>query len=165
MSDSTVVRIEDLGQAQPRIEVTGSPNGYNIYVGPLVSNAKVEHGALINLLGVDLTSSIPDQGWRLVDPALPPDATRNGLYILWLGHDHDGPLSNGDLQVGFNSVFSGRHYANPIHTRDTNLGPAKSDWMTVYSSESLVLLFKPCLSQPSSTDLPAPPTETHAGVS
>ena len=44
-------------------------------MGPLVNNPGVEHGALINLLGVDTSGSIPELGWRLVDPNLPQEAT------------------------------------------------------------------------------------------
>ena len=123
-------------------EIAGAPHGHNIYVGPLVNNPSVESGALINLLGVDSSGSISDQGWRFVDPDLPLDVTRNSLYILWLTHDQSGPLSNGDLQIGFNRVFVGRHYANPMHTTDRNLGSAANKWVTIYSDNLLVLLFK-----------------------
>ena len=139
---ATVVRIEDQAEKPPLIEVLGAPGGHNIYVGPLVSDAAVEHGALINLLGVDQGGLISDQGWRLVDPNLPEDTTRNGLNIIWITHDSSGPFSNGDLQIGFNSVFIGHHYANPIHTNDKSLGPVRNQWVTVYSDEVLVLLFK-----------------------
>jgi hypothetical protein len=145
---ATVVRINDLADKPPVIEVVGAPGGHNIYVGPLVNNASVEHGALINLLGVDQEGSIGDQGWRLVDPNLPEDTTRNGLNIIWITHDRSGPFSNGDLQIGFNSVYHGHHYANPIHTNDKSLGPASNRWVTVYSDEVLVLLFKPCEGKP-----------------
>lgn len=151
MSSPITVRIQELDDGPHRIEVANAPHGYNIYVGPLVNNAAVEHGALINLLGVDSNGSIADQGWRLVDPNLPPQATRNGLHILWIGHDHSGPFSNGDLQVGVNSAFPGRHYANPIHTNDKSLGPVVYDWITVYSDDTLVLLFKPCERKASSS--------------
>jgi len=144
MAGAIVVRIEDSTDGPPGVEVVGSPAGHNIYVGPLVNNPDYERGALINLLGVDAEGLIPDQGWRLLDPALPADATRNSLHILWITHDSSGPFSNGDLQIGFNSVFSGHHFANPIHTRDKSLGPVANRWFTVYSDEVLLLLFKPC---------------------
>jgi hypothetical protein len=140
---ATVVRIEDQAEKPPMIEVRAAPGGHNIYVGPLVNNATLEHGALINLLGVDQEALIPDQGWRFVDPSLPEDATRNALHIIWIAHDRSGPFSNGDLQIGFNSVFPGHHYANPLHTADKNLGPGTDQWVTVYTDETLVLLFKP----------------------
>lgn len=142
MPTATVVRVEDFADHPPRVEVVGAPFGHNIYVGPLVNDAAVEHGGLINLLGVDQSGSISEQAWRLVDPSLPPDAARNGLHILWITHDHSGPLCNGDLQVGFNTVFAGHHYANPIHTKDTALGPVTEGWITVYSDKTLLLLFK-----------------------
>ena len=142
MAEATVVRIQDGGGGQPVIQVVGAPFGHNIYVGPLVNDREIEHGALINLLGVDRAGSIPEQGWRFVDPSLPRDAARNGLQVLWIAHDHSGPLCNGDLQVGFNTVFAGHHYANPIHTRDKSLGPVTEGWVTVYSDATLLLLFK-----------------------
>src|SRR5512138_1319995 len=112
MSSPAVVRIEERTEGPPMIDVVGAPNGYNVYVGPLVNNAAVEYGALINLLGIDSSGSIPSRGWRFVDPSLPMEATRNSVHILWITHDHEGPFSNGDLQVGFNSVFPDHHYAN-----------------------------------------------------
>ncbi len=140
---AAVVRIEDQAEKAPAIEVLGAPGGHNIYVGPLVNNPAVEHGALINLLGIDQGCLIPEQGWRFVDPNLPEDATRNALHIIWITHDRSGPFGNGDLQIGFNSIFLGNHYANPIHTTDKNLGPGTNQWFTVYTDETLVLLFKP----------------------
>ena len=138
---ATVVRIEDQAERPPVIEVLGAPGGHNIYVGPLVNNTALERGALINLLGVDQESLIAEQGWRFVDPNLPEDATRNALNIIWIAHDRSGPFGNGDLQIGFNSVLLGHHYANPIHTTDKNLGPGTNQWVTVYADEALVLLF------------------------
>lgn len=122
--------------------MAGAPHGHNVYVGPLVNNPSVESGALINLLGVDSSGSLPDQGWRFVDPDLPSEVARNCLYVLWITHDHGGPLNNGDLQIGFNRSFLGRHYANPMHTTDRNLGPVANKWVTIHSDNILVLLFK-----------------------
>ncbi len=144
MPGPITVRIEDSRSGPPRIEVVGSPAGYNIYVGPLVTNPAVEHGALINLLGVDSHGTIPDRGWRLIDPDLPEEAARNGLHVLWITHDGAGPFSNGDLQIGFNSALPGRHYANPVHSKDKSLGPTTNHWITVYSDDILLLLFKSC---------------------
>jgi hypothetical protein len=138
------VRIEESEVGPPKVEIIGSPFGHNIYVGPLVNNPAVEHGGLIDLLGVDEAGSIPDQGWRFLDPGLPEDATRNGLHVLWITHDRSGPLCTGDLQVGFNTVLPGGHYANPIHTKDKSLGPARDEWITVYADATLHLLFKSC---------------------
>ena len=137
-----VVRIVQPTEGPPQIEVTNAPFGYNIHVGPLVNNPSVEQGALINLCGVDHLGSVASQGWRFVDPKVSPEATRNGLHIVWIAHDDSGPFCNGDLQIGFNSVLPGYHYTNPIHTKDKDLGTAGTDWITVYSDEALVLLFK-----------------------
>lgn len=142
MTLKTILQIEASPGGAPVIKVIGAPFGYNIYVGPLVNNSEIEHGALLNLLGVDQSGSIIDQGWRFIDPALPPDAVRNGLYVLWLTHDYSGPFCSGDIQVGFNSALPGRHYANPTHTKDKNLGAAPNEWTTVYSDERLTLLFR-----------------------
>jgi hypothetical protein len=142
MVGRTVIRIEDSADGPPRIEVFDAPFGHNIYVGPLVNDATMEHGGLINLLGIDHVGSIKDQGWRVVDPSLPEEATRNGLHVLWITHDHSGPMCTGDLQVGFNTIFPGHHYANPIHTKDSSLGPVTDKWITVYSDEALQLFFR-----------------------
>ena len=79
MSQATVVRIREVAGSAPIIEVIGAPFGYNIYVGPLVTNPEVEQGALINLLGVDQECEVPEQGWRFVDPSLSPGASRNAF--------------------------------------------------------------------------------------
>jgi hypothetical protein len=142
MTVKTIVRIELPPIGAPLIEVIGSPFGYNIYVGPLVNNTEIEYGALVNLLGVDQSGSIPEQGWRFIDPALPADALRNGLYILWVTHDYSGPFCSGDIQVGFNSALPGHHYANPTHTKDQNLGAATNEWTTLHSNDTLTLLFR-----------------------
>src|SRR5947207_14782324 len=51
MAQATVVRIREVAGSAPIIEVISAPFGYNIYVGPLVTNPEVEQGALINILG------------------------------------------------------------------------------------------------------------------
>jgi hypothetical protein len=142
MAEATVVRIRDVVGSAPVIEVIGAPLGYNIYVGPLVTNPEIEHGALIDLLGMDQAGMLPEQGWRFVDPGLSPGTSRNALHIIWITHDHSGPLCNGDLQVGYNSVLPGHYYANPAHTQDKDLGAPSQDWTTIYSSQTLVLQFK-----------------------
>ena len=142
MSQPIVVRINSLAKGSPLIEAVGTRLGYNVYVGPLVNTPAVEDGALINLFGVDPSGAIPDQGWRFVDPSLSPEANRNALAIVWITHDHSGPFANGDLQIGFNRARSGHHYANPIHTHDKSLGPVPHKWVTLYSDDTLVLLFK-----------------------
>jgi len=142
MSQPIVVRINRLAEGPPLIEVVGAPLGHNIYVGPLVNTSAVEDGALINLLGVGPSGVKPDQGWRFVDPSMPLDANRNALVIIWITRDHSGPFGSGDLQIGINCARPGHHYANPTHTHDQSLGPVPHKWVTVYSDETLVLLFK-----------------------
>jgi hypothetical protein len=142
MANATVVRIRDVAGSAPVIDVIGAPFGYNIYVGPLVTNPEIEQGALINLLGLDQAGNVPDGGWRFVDPGLSPGSSRNALHIIWVTHDHSGPLCNGDLQIGYNSVLPGHYYANPAHTQDQDLGAPQRDWVTIYSGETLVLQFK-----------------------
>jgi hypothetical protein len=142
MGAPVVIRIRDVKGRPPSIEVIGAPLGHNVYVGPLVNDPQVEQGALINLFGVDPSGSLPEVGWRFIDPALPANATRNALHILWLTHDRSGPFCSGDLQIGYNAVLPGNHYANPSHTQDEDLGPPASDWATVFSNETLTLLFR-----------------------
>lgn len=152
-----VVRINDVPNGQPVIQVHGAPNGYDIYTGDQVNNPDVEDGALITLFGVDQGGSILDWGGRFMDPSpwelLPPlyfdaDPINYRQYvtavdIVWVQHDYDGPFFNGDLQVGFNSAFPGTWYINPEYTGDANLGPVTDQWVTVYADDILVVQFKP----------------------
>ncbi len=155
-----VVRINDVPNAAPVIQVHGAPNGYDIYIGDLVNNPAVEDGAIITLFGVDQAGTIPDWTGRFMDPrpweSLPPLYSSNpsdpvnyrqyvtALDIVWVQHDVDGPFFNGDLQVGFNSAFPGTWYRNPgFHNENENLGPVTDNWVTVYSDETLIVQFKP----------------------
>src|SRR6266850_5111490 len=100
-----VVRINDVANGPPVIEVLGAPAGYNIYTGAGVNNFAVEDGALITLLGVDTGGSIPDQGWRFIDRKA-PDPAFAAADIVWIEHDSDF-FQTGDLRVGFNSHHPG----------------------------------------------------------
>jgi hypothetical protein len=151
MASPTIVQIDASHEGAPTTTVLNS-EAYNIYVGPGVSNPDIEYGALVDLLGVDswyeppYQSVIPDQGWRFTDPKA-PDQTHSATYIIWIGHDYSGPLWNGDLQVGFNSRKPGTGYyntpgPNPPPGADVNAGPVQSDWVTIYSDDTLVLQFK-----------------------
>jgi len=151
MAGPITILIDASFQGSPTTTVLNS-EGYNIYVGPGVSNPAFEYGALVDLLGVDswfeppYQSVILDQGWRFTDPKA-PDQTRSAVYIIWISHDFGGPLYTGDLQVGFNSRKPGTGYygtpgPNPPPGADVNAGPVRSNWVTLYSDATLVLQFK-----------------------
>src|SRR5438270_5805566 len=48
-----IVKISDLANGPPEVEVDGAPHGYDVYTGPGVNNPSIEDGALITLFGVD----------------------------------------------------------------------------------------------------------------
>jgi len=139
-----VVRINDQAFASPEIEVIGAPAGYNIYTGEAVNNFAVEDGGLITLLGVDTEASIPDQGWRYIDPKA-PDPAHAAADIVWIEHDFDF-FGTGDVRVGFNSHFPGGWDTTPpsppVPGFDLNAGPVKPYWVTVYSDDILEVQFK-----------------------
>ncbi len=137
-----VVSINDVPKGPPVVQVQGARNGYDIYTGAGVANSAIEDGALITLFGVDPGGSIPDWGGRFVVPTAPL-WYRTAVDIVWVGHDIEGPFGNGDLQVGFNSALPGTYYFTPDLVGDQNLGPVTDNWVEVYTSETLVVRYKP----------------------
>lgn len=146
-----VVRINDVPNGPPVIQVHGAPNGCDIYTGTLVADPAVEDGALITLIGVDQAGLIPDWAGRFVVPEAPL-WYRTAVDIVWVQHDVLAPFGNGDLQVGFNSAFPGTYYFNPelvnpetgeVVIADENLGQVTNNWVTVYADDTLVVQFKP----------------------
>src|SRR5262249_40975090 len=109
-----VVRIKDLAYPNPpEIEVDGAPNGWN-FCECGINTPGVEDGGIITLFGVDAYGSInePCEGdWRFSDPNFPspPNGCANGVDIVWIQHDFNGPFYQGDLQIAFDSAFPG-HY-------------------------------------------------------
>ena len=151
LAQPIVIRINDVPNAPPVIQVKGAPNGYDLYTGEFVADPAIEDGALITLIGVDQAGSIPDWAGRFVVPEAPL-WYRTAVDIVWVEHDILGPLGKGDLQVGFNSAFPGTYYFNPglINpatglplNEDDNLGLVTDQWVQVYADETLVVLFKP----------------------
>jgi hypothetical protein len=119
---------------------------YNLYLGPEVSTAAIEYGALVDLLGVDNYYNggglITDREWRFTDPNA-PDPTHAAVFIVWIDHDYGdpyngyyGPLYSGDLRVGFNQHKPGGYYTT------VNAAPIQTKWITLYSDANLVLQFK-----------------------
>ena len=143
-----IVKISDLANGPPEVEVDGAPHGYDVYTGPGVNNPSIEDGALITLFGVDTYGSInePDEcGWRFLDPKLPQPTCPSAVDIVWIQHDYNGPFGNGDLQIGFNSSFPSHYYTNPDACPagcDVSLGPLTYKWQTVYADATVVVLFK-----------------------
>jgi hypothetical protein len=133
-----VVSINDVPNAAPVIQVQGAPNGYDINT-VLPNNPAIEDGALITLIGVNNyfdPGALPDWEGRFVIPSSPYPG-RTAVDIVWVSHDAD-VFGLGDLQVGFNSAFPGTYYsAHDI------LGPVTDNWVEVYTSDILVVRFKP----------------------
>jgi len=148
MADPIIVRINDLRNGPPEVEVDGAPNGYDFCpcadLG--VIDPSNEDGGLITLFGVDTFGSInePDEnGWRFLDPSLPSDDCFNAVDIIWIQHDFGGPFGKGDLQIGFNSALPGHYYRNPAcGGSDSSLGPLTYKWQLVYADDTVVVLFK-----------------------
>lgn len=139
-----VVSIDDSrpGRA-PKVTVQNDPNGYDIYTGIEVAYPDIEYGGIITLYGVDVFGNIDpgDNGWRFVDPSLPPETFRNATDIVWLQHDWSG---TGTLQVGFNSRFDGGYYINPEYLSfDEYGGTAINKWYTVYADSTIVVRMNP----------------------
>jgi hypothetical protein len=146
LASPTIVRIDATQPGPPTTQVFRSQE-YNLYLGPEVSDANIEYGGLVDLLGVDNVynggGQIADREWRFTDPRA-PDQTHSAVYIVWIDHDYGdsvngyyGPLFSGDLRVGFNEHKPGGYYTT------VNAAPIKNDkWLTLYSDAHLVLQFK-----------------------
>ena len=69
---------------------------------------------------------------------------RNALDIVWVEHNFYTPdWHAGDLIVGFNSAFPGTGDFNPNYLGVEDLGPVTDNWVQVYTSDILVIRFKP----------------------
>lgn len=145
-----IVRINDLRYPNPpEIEVDGAPNGWDFCTCG-INTPGVEDGGVITLFGVDRNGSInePCEGdWRFSDPRLPSpaDGCHDGVDIVWIQHDFNGPFFNGDLQVAFNSAFPNHYYNNPAlcpSPCSVGLGPLSYKWELVYADATVVVLFK-----------------------
>jgi hypothetical protein len=88
--------------------------------------------------------------WQSLPPIYdPPDPVNYRQYvyaldIVWVEHNFYTPdWHAGDLIVGFNSALPGTWYRNPSVTGDEDLGPVTDNWVQVYTSDILVIRFKP----------------------
>jgi hypothetical protein len=134
-----VVSINDVPNGPPVIQVQGAPSGYALYTG--VADPAIEDGVDILLYDVDLEGLLPDWGGRFTIPNAPnPD--RTAVDLVWVGHD-PGVIQAGAIYVGFNSAFPGTYYFNPEIVGDADLGPVTDNWVTVYSTDTLVVQYKP----------------------
>jgi hypothetical protein len=141
-----VVKINDIANGPPEVEVDGAPKGWNFCSGACAANLGIinpsgEDGGVINLFGVDTYGSINEPyecGWRFLDPDV--SLSCRALDIIWIQHDYFGPYSNGDLQIAFNSILAGGHYCGL--GCDASLGPLTYKWQVVYSDATVVVLFK-----------------------
>jgi hypothetical protein len=138
MANPVVIRINDVPNGAPVIQVQNAPNGYNIYTGEDVADPAIEEGALITLFGVDTIGAIEEGSGRFVIPNA-PTAQRDAVDIVWLEHDPN----SGDLRVGFNSAFPGTYYADPGLRGELNFGMVTDNWVQLIANETLVVFFKP----------------------
>lgn len=148
MAKPIVIRINDVPNAAPVVQVHGAPNGYDFYADPDVATPGIEEGGVITLFGVDQFGEVGqdelgnDLGWRFVIPNA-PDPNRSAVDIVWIQHDPD----TGDFQVAFDSALAGTYYANPpephVPGKDYNAGLVTDRWVTLYEDETLVVQFKP----------------------
>jgi len=143
MAGPITVSIDDAAKGPPVIQVLDSTE-HIIYVGAIVNVAAIEDGALIILFGVDQGGSIPNMGWRFIDPKA-PDQTHSAVDIVWI--EHDDIFGGNDLRVGFNSRKPGTGWyptpgPNPPPGADVNAGPVRPNWVTLYSDATLVLNFR-----------------------
>jgi len=142
-----IVKISDVANGPPEVEVNGAPNGWNFCTCG-IDTLGVEDGGVITLFGVDTYGSInePDEcGWRFLDPKLPQPTCPSAVDLVWIQHDYSGPFYNGDLQIAFNSALPGHYYRNPDVCPvgcDVSLGPLTYKWQTVYADATVVVLFK-----------------------
>jgi hypothetical protein len=147
MADPIIVAINDVPNAAPVIQVFGAPNGYHLNTGPIVANPNIEDGALITLFGVnnyyaDPGAALPDWSGRFLILEA-PNPNRRAVDIVWLEHDFDW-FGSGDLRVGFDSAFAGIYYANPnLFNGAEDLGIVTDNWVQVYTSDVILVLFKP----------------------
>jgi hypothetical protein len=145
-----VVRINDVANGPPQVEVDGAPNGYDFCpcANLGVINPTLEDGGLITLFGVDTHGSInePNEcGWRFFDATLPQGTCHSATDIVWIQHDDNGPFYNGDLQIAVNSHLPGNYYGNPAvcpQLCDRSAGPVTNQWTMVYADTTVVVLFK-----------------------
>lgn len=151
VADPIRVRINDVPNAPPVIQVKGAPGGFDIYRGELVADPAIEDGALITLFGVDRAGTIADWAGRFTVPDAPL-WYRSAVDIVWVEHDVMGPFGLGDLQIGFNSAHPGTYYFNPelvdpetgeLFIADEDLGPVTDNWVVVYADETVVVEVKP----------------------
>jgi hypothetical protein len=151
VADPIRVRINDVPNSPPVIQVKGAPEGFDVYTGDLVADPAIEDGALITLFGVDRAGTIADWAGRFTVPDAPL-WFRSAVDIVWVEHDVIGPFGLGDLQIGFNSAHPGTYYFNPelvnpetgeLFIPDEDLGPVTDNWVVVYADETVVVEVKP----------------------
>ena len=152
LASPIIVRISDLRYPNPpEVEVDGAPNGWSFCTCADIGiiDPANEDGGVINLFGVDSYGSINEPGecgWRFLNPTIPQPTCPSAVDIVWIQHDYNGPLYNGDLQIAFNSALPGHYYRNPAvcptGCPDVSLGPLTYKWQVVYADATVVVLFK-----------------------
>jgi len=118
MAGPIVIKITDLANGPPEVEVDGAPNGYNFctcadlgFMDP--SN---EDGGVITLFGVDTYGSINEPGAcgvALPGPTLPRPTCVSAVDIVWIQHDYYGLSIMATSKSHLIARFQGHYYRNP----------------------------------------------------
>ena len=138
LADPIVVRINDVPNGPPVIQVQNAPNGWFFYTDEDIANPAIEEGGLVVLPGANASGASYDWAGRFVVPNA-PDPNHHGVDIVWVENFDD------ILVVGFDSALPGVYYRTPglFPNTDENLGPVTDNWVKVYADDVLVVLFKP----------------------
>jgi hypothetical protein len=142
MAAPLIVSINDVPNAAPVVQVKNAPVGYDVIKPPDLPpgyvDPEIEEGAAVVFWGLDLSDVLDDWGGRLTVPNA-PDPARSSVDVVWI------EVYNEMLVVAFDSALPGHYYGNPDPDTngDEDLGDVTDNWVTVYSSEQLVIRFKP----------------------
>ena len=138
LADPIVVRINDVPNGPPVIQVQNAPNGWFFYTDEDIANPAIEEGGLVVLPGANPPCATYDWSGRFVVPSA-PNPNRHAVDIVWVQNFDDY------LVVGFDSALPGTFYQTPgvITNTDENLGLVTDNWVQVYADEVIVVLYKP----------------------
>jgi hypothetical protein len=135
-----IVSINDVPNAAPVIQVKNAPGDYDIFTGdelpPDYVDPASEEGAAVVFWDLNLVGTLTDWAGRFTIPTA-PNPLRTAVDIVWI------EVYSGALVVAFDSALPGIYYGNPGPQGDEDLGNVTDKWVTAYSSEQLVIRFKP----------------------
>lgn len=137
MAAPVIVSINDVPNAAPVIQVKGSPVDYDILTGdelpPGYVDPASEEGAAVVFWDLNLVGILEDWGGRFKVPDGLSE-TKSRVDIVWF------EVWDFGLVVAFNSALPGVYYGPGP---DEDLGYVTDNWVTVYSSDQLIIRFKP----------------------